>query len=150
MMRLLFALLAVALCTASAPRLIALGQSEPIRFVAYDVVIDPAGSTLAAWQLRIEDPSGRALLVGVEGGEDPSFKSAPFYDPAALQGRPGVKSAIVLAAFDETDAGPNSPTRVARLHFQVRGDVDPALSVTAEVIASPTGPIAGATASTSR
>lgn len=112
----------------------------PLRFVTLDVVVDPVGATLAAWQVRVEDPSGRAKLVGVEGGEDPSFAAPPAHDPRALAG--GV---VVLAAFDETDAGPRSATRVARLSFAVEGATDPDFTVTAEVVASPDGPIEGAT-----
>lgn len=114
--------------------------AQEIRFVTVDVLVDPAGSTLAAYQVRVEDAAGHAKLVGVEGGEDRSFTAPPHHDPRALQG-----GAVILAAFDETDAGPRGETRVARLSFAVEGGGLPEFIATAEVVASPDGPIEGAT-----
>lgn len=117
------------------------GQEAPaLRFVSVDVLVDPAGQTLAAWQVRVEDRTGAAKLVGVEGGEDPSFAAPPHHDPRALS-----TGAVVLAAFDESDTGPTGETRVARLSFAVEGNATPDFAVTAEVVASPTGPIQAAT-----
>ncbi|MFT5733353.1 MAG: hypothetical protein ACI8WY_002029, partial [Planctomycetota bacterium] len=106
---------------------------------------DPAGEPLAAWQVRFEDSTGAAKLVGVEGGNDPSFRDAPFYDPKALQG-----GAVVLAAFDTEGAGPRTEILVARVHLVITGTQDPELNLTAEVVASPDGPIQGATARLAR
>lgn len=86
------------------------------RFVAYDVFVDAGATPLAAWQVELSDPTSRATIVGVEGGEHAEFKAPPHYDPRALsQGR------IVLAAFSTADALPTGQTRVARVHVQVRG-----------------------------
>lgn len=122
-------------------------SQEPVRFVTYELFVDPANESLAAWQVRFEDPTGAAKLVGVEGGSDPSFKGAPFYDPKALQG-----GAVVLAAFDTGGTGPTTETLVARVHLAITGDLghDPEFNVTAEMVASPDGPIQGATARLAR
>lgn len=128
-----------AVLIAAAPR--SRAQAGGPRFIAVDVLVDPAGAPLAAWQVRVLDRAGAATLVGVEGGEDPAFADAPTYDPRALRG-----SEVVIASYHTGAAGPSGRTRVARLHFLVEGPVDPDLFLTAELLASPEGAIDGATA----
>lgn len=118
---------------------------EDLRFETRDVVIDPRGTPLAAWQVRIVDPSGRARIVGVEGGADRVYAEPPHHDPRALS-----RGAIVLAAYDTTHAGPSTPSRVARVHIAVTGAADVVFDVTLEVAASPGGPIPGATCTLDR
>lgn len=104
---------------AGAPR----SQEVEERFEAVDVFVDSGGTPLAAWQVELVDTSGRARVVGVEGGEHPAFREAPYYDPAALQhGR------IVLAAFHVGADLPGGRTRVARVHLLVKGG-EPRLEV---------------------
>lgn len=104
------------------------------RFEARDVWVDPAGEPLAAWQVEVEDPSGRAVLVGVEGGEHPAFAEPPYYDPEALR-----KGRVVIAAFDTGEDVPSGRTRVARLHFQLDPGGEPDFQVKLTVAASPGG-----------
>ncbi|MBI5364998.1 MAG: hypothetical protein HZA53_17605 [Planctomycetes bacterium] len=94
-------------------------QDEP-RFAAYDVCIDSGSAPLAAWQVEIVASSGRAKLVGVEGGDAGAFAAPPYYDPKAL-----MSERIVLAAFDTGSALPSGRTRVARLHVEVQGAAEP-------------------------
>lgn len=115
-------------------------DSLTMRFETVDLVLDPRGQALAAWQVRLVDPSGRARVVGIEGGEDPAFAEPPFHDPRALAG-----GALVLAAYDTSGAGPDAPTRIARLHLAVTGSAPVDFDVTVEVAASPNGPVDGAT-----
>ena len=49
-----------------------------------------------------------------------AFRAAPFYDPAALN-----QNRIVLAAYSTGEALPTSRTRVARVHVQAAGAVNP-------------------------
>ncbi|MCB9852317.1 MAG: hypothetical protein H6819_04415 [Phycisphaerales bacterium] len=88
------------------------------RFVAYDVFIDAGDTPLAAYQVDINDLSGRTKIVGVEGGESTAFDAPPYYDPKALynEGR------IILGAFTTNNDGPTGRTRVARLHMQINGE----------------------------
>lgn len=89
------------------------------QFKAYDIVITPHGEALAAYQVELiaDDPGAR--IVGVEGGDDPAFQEAPYYDPAALQtGR------IIIAAFDTGPNPPNQTTRVATVHMIEPDDCD--------------------------
>jgi len=119
--------------------------NRDVRFETRDVVIDPRGATLAAWQVRLVDPSGRARVVGVEGGADGVYAVPPHHDPRALS-----RGEIALAAYDTTHAGPKTPSRVARVHLAVTGAVDVTFEVTLEVAASPSGPIPGATCTLTR
>ena len=90
---------------------------EQIRFVAFDVFVDPGGKPLAAWQIEVVCESGKSLIVGVESGEAPFNVKPPYYDPRALQG-----GRIVIAAFTMDKTPPSKRIRVARLHFQETGD----------------------------
>ena len=148
---LLASLLGAALHAAPASRVpasrVEVGRAEPgqtdeeLRFETVELVLDPVGETLAAWQVRLVDPSGRATVVGIEGGEDPAYAEPPFHDPEALAG-----GELVLAAYDTSGAGPRTETRVARLHLAVRGAAPATFEVTVEVAAAREGAISGATA----
>lgn len=93
-----------------------LAARQEARFAAYDVVVDAGEKPLAAYQLEIR---GGGQVVGVEGGEPRPYASAPYYDPAALQG-----GRIVLAAFTPDDGAPTGKVRVARLHVREAGPAD--------------------------
>jgi hypothetical protein len=84
------------------------------RFVPVDVLVDTGTRKLGAYQIEVE--ARNAKVVGVEGGESPAFKDAPYFDPAALQG-----GTIIVAAFSTEESLPNGLTRVARLHFIIEG-----------------------------
>ncbi len=88
---------------------------QEVRFTHVDVFLDPGTRGIEAWQLELVDPSGRAKVVGVEGGDDAVWSEAPYYDPAALQ-----RGRIVIAAFT-LEGGPTGRQRVARVHLAVQG-----------------------------
>lgn len=132
----------------AAPRAVtapARSTHQDVRFETRDVVIDPRGATLAAWQVRLVDPTGRARIVGVEGGADAVYAAPPHHDTRALS-----SGEIVLAAYDTTHAGPMTSSRVARVHLAVTGTADVTFEVTLEVAASPSGPIPGASCTLTR
>ena len=85
-------LLSVLLSSSSRP------GAEEERFFHLDVFVDPYGAPLAAWQVHVEDETGRAVLVGIEGGEHAAFVEPPYHDPAALQGE-----RVILAALSVED-----------------------------------------------
>lgn len=93
---------------------ISLNHDEP-RFTWVDVYIDSADRGLAAYQFEV---TTAAKIVGVEGGEVPQFKDAPYYDPAALHG-----GRIIIAALT-VDEAPKGRIRVARLHMYETGKPD--------------------------
>lgn len=111
--------LALLLLALFASRLPAQSTQPTVRFAAYDVIVDSADASLAAYQVQIVG-SANVTLVGVEGGEHPAFAKPPYYDPKALQGQ-----TIILAAFSKEKDLPHSRTRVARIHVRIEGDAAP-------------------------
>ncbi len=95
---------------------------QSVRFRAVDIFIDSHETPLAAYQLEFSVTSGNAKVVGVEGGEPPAFKEAPFYDPKAIQ-----QQRVIIAAFNTAavEKLPTGKTRVATIHLQVAGDGTP-------------------------
>ncbi|MEO1129231.1 MAG: hypothetical protein AAFX05_05905 [Planctomycetota bacterium] len=108
---------------------------EQVRFVAYDVIVDPVGRPLGAYQVDFAAARpGDITIVGIEGGEHPAFAQPPFYDPKAL-----MNERAVLAAFSTDAALPEGPTLVARVHVRITGDAVPDLTVALTVAAGPGG-----------
>jgi hypothetical protein len=98
---------------------------KPVTFDATDVWIDSGTESLAAYQVEIRYDATVAGIVGVEGGETAAFNSAPFYDPAGMEG-----GHIIVAAFTADDA--NAPTgrvRVARIHWRTEGNQSTAVTI---------------------
>jgi hypothetical protein len=106
----------------------------PRRFEAVEVYVDTGAQALAAFQIELRDPSGAARIAGVEGGEHAAFKEPPYYDPAALR-----QERIVLAGFSTAKDLPVGSTRVARLHFEVRGGAKPDFATEVTVAAASDG-----------
>lgn len=104
------------------------------RFEAVDIFVDTGAVPLAAYQAELLDPTGRSRVVGLEGGEHPAFRAAPYYDPAALR-----RSRVIIAAFSTGGELPEGRTRVARVHLEVQGVGRPDLSVRLVVAATREG-----------
>ncbi len=93
---------------------------NPVRFKAVDIFVDSGGKTLAAYQLEFKARNSGVRIVGVEGGEHPAFRDAPYYDLKAIQ-----HERVIIAAFstEAADKLPKGRTRVATIHVQsVAGD----------------------------
>ena len=131
----LAALACVAALALSHGRAQSLPATEPAtsstRFEAVDVLIDPGGTPLAAYQLEFVADADRVKLVGVEGGDHAAFRDPPYYDPAALS-----RSRVILAALSTDSNLPNGKTRVARLHLQIDGVGEPSFEAKVMVAAS--------------
>ena len=106
---------------------------DTVRFQAVDIFIDSKDTPLAAYQLEFLVKTGDAKVVGVEGGEHPAFKDAPFYDPKAIQ-----HERVIIAAFNTAAADklPKGKTRVATMHLQITGDRNPDYAVKLETAAT--------------
>lgn len=91
-----------------------------VRFVPLHITIDSGDQTLAAYQFELKATAGQIKIVGVEGGEHPAFKEPPYYDPAAL-----ANDRIIIAAFNTGSDLPTGSTRIATIHLQIIGDVEP-------------------------
>jgi len=88
---------------------------EPrVRFAPVHVYLDSGRKPLAAYQFELRATTGTIKIVGVEGGEHPAFKEAPYYDPAAL-----AKDRIIIAAFNTGRDLPKGRTRIATIHLQI-------------------------------
>ena len=101
------------------------------RFANVDILVDPHGTSLAAYQLEFVADPKRVTLVGIEGGEHAAFVQPPYYDPKALAG-----NRVILAALNTGKDLPSGKTRVARLHLRIIGNDAPALSAKLVVAAS--------------
>lgn len=96
-------------------------EQPRVRFIPLHVYLDSGGSALAAFQFELEATAGQVKIVGVEGGQHEAFsKTPPYYDPAAL-----ANNRIIIAAFSTQRDLPKGRTRIATLHLQILGDVEP-------------------------
>ena len=109
------------------------GQTT-VRFSAVDVYIDSGERLLAAYQLELAAEVGEVKIVGIEGSEHPAFKKPPYYDPAAMN-----RDKVILAAFTTEKQLPKGRTRVARIHVQITGEVQPQYAVRLDVAATTEG-----------
>ncbi len=112
------------------------GTNQTVRFQAVDIFVDSKEVPLAAYQLAFSVKSGDARVVGVEGGEHPAFKDAPFYDPKAIQ-----QERVIVAAFNTaaSDKLPSGKTRVATIHLQILGESPPQYALTLQAAATVDG-----------
>jgi len=93
---------------------------KKVRFAPLHVYLDSGDKALAAYQFELKARPGSIKIVGVEGGEHPAFKEAPYYDPAAL-----MNDQIIIAAFNTGSDLPQGRTRIATIHLQITGETDP-------------------------
>lgn len=92
-----------------------------IRFTYVDIMLDPKGQSLAAWQVEVAAEVGEVSLVGVETGEHPAYAKRPaYYDPAALKGR-----RMIVGDFSLDANLPKAKTRVCRLMLEIKGAAKP-------------------------
>ena len=105
-----------------------------VRFAPLHIFVDSADTGLAAFQFELKAVAGEVKIVGVEGGEHEAFKSPPYYDPAAL-----ADDRIIIAAFNTGSDLPAGRTRIATVHLQIVGEVEPEYEVELAVAASADG-----------
>ena len=110
------------------------GADVAVRFAAVEVFIDSGEQALAAWQFELAAERGDVKIVGIEGGEHPAFKSPPYYDPAAMQ-----HDRVVVAAFSTGNDLPKGKTRIARIHVQIAGGVQPEYAIRLDTAGGPDG-----------
>ena len=108
--------------------------TAPVHFQAVDIYVDSKEASLAAYQFEFRETNGVAKIVGIEGGDHPAFKEAPYYDPKAMQ-----QERVIVAAFNTSGNLPKGKTRVATIHVQLNGDQQPGFSIKLAVAADATG-----------
>ena len=109
-----------------------------VRFSAVDVYIDSGEQPIAAYQLTFTATRGAVKIVGIEGGDHPAFKEAPYYDPLAIQQERAILAAFNTAGVEQL---PKGRTRVATVHVQVRGTKEPVYTVKFETAANHEGTV---------
>jgi hypothetical protein len=103
-------------------------QSDPdypinqprVRFAPVHIYLDSGNKPLAAYQFELKATTGQIKIVGVEGGQHKAFKEAPYYDPEAL-----TNDRIIIAAFNTDSELPKGRTRIATIHLQIIGNIEP-------------------------
>jgi len=105
-----------------------------VRFAPLRIYLDSGNHMLAAYQFELNATKGQVKIVGVESGEHKAFSEPPYYDPAAL-----AKDRIIIAAFNTGSNLPKGRTRVATIHLQVLGDIEPEYELKLIVSADPDG-----------
>ena len=95
---------------------------QSVRFDAIDVYVQTGDRPLAAYQLDLSAAKGDVTIVGIEGGQSEVFTAPPYYDPAAIQ-----NDRVIIASFSTAaaDALPRGKVRIATIHVQVVGNVQP-------------------------
>jgi hypothetical protein len=107
---------------------------DRVRFAPVHVYLDSGDKPLAAYQFELRTRTGRIKIVGVEGGEHPAFKDAPYYDPAAL-----MNDRIIIAAFNTGSDLPHGRTCIATIHLQILGDAEPQYELKLMAVADDNG-----------
>lgn len=134
-MRIILAILLALTCERSLAQ-----QSETntkdIRFRTVDISLDTKDKPLAAYQLEFSATAGDVKIVGIEGGDHPAFSQPPFYDPKAMQ-----HDRVIIAAFstEAADRLPKGKTRVATIHTQTKGTVEPKFELKLQAAANAGG-----------
>lgn len=105
-----------------------------VRFAPLHIYLDSGNRPLAAYQFELKATAGQIKIVGVESGEHKAFKEAPYYDPAAL-----ANDRIIIAAFNTGRELPKGRTRIATIHLQITGDIEPEYELNLTVAADADG-----------
>ena len=111
-----------ALGTAAALSLTA--QPAAGRFTVVDLFV-VSDAPVAAWQVELTERRGAMQVVGIERGDDTTFRDPPFYDRVVLDR--DATDRIVLASFSLSTAEqlPRGRVRVARVHVRTDGTAEP-------------------------
>ena len=110
------------LCVAAALQLSA--QPEAGYFTTVDLYV-VTDTPVAAWQVELTEQRGAMQIVGIERGDDSTFRDPPFYDRVALER--GATDRIVLASFSLSEASelPRGRVRIARVHVRTSAEGEP-------------------------
>jgi len=109
-------------------------SGQKVRFAPVRIYLDSGDKPLAAYQFELKAKTGQIKIVGVEGGEHPAFREAPYYDPAAL-----MNDRIIIAAFNTGTDLPHGRTHIATIHLQILGDAEPPYDLKLVTVANQDG-----------
>jgi hypothetical protein len=99
-------------------------QPQDAYFTTVDLFV-VSDAPVAAWQVELTERRGAMQIVGIERGDDSTFRDPPFYDRVAVER--GATDRVVLASYSLSDAAqlPRGRVRVARVHVRATGSVEP-------------------------
>lgn len=109
-------------------------ETPKVRFAPVHIYADSGEKPLAAYQFELKAVLGQVEIVGVEGGEHAAFAEPGYYDPAAL-----ANDRIIIAAFNTGGDVPTGRTRIATIHLQITGEVEPKYEIELTVAADADG-----------
>ena len=111
-------------------------EPAAVSFGAVHVFVETDTEPLAAYQLELRATTGNVRIVGIEGSEHRVFAEPPYYDPAAMEG-----DRVIIAGFSTApaEALPSGRTRIATIHVQVTGEVQPEYDASLTVAATVDG-----------
>ena len=97
-------------------------QPEAGTFTTVDVFV-VSDTPVAAWQVELTERRGAMQIVGIERGDDSTFRDPPYYDRVAMTR----SDRIVLASFSLSDAAQlqSGRVRIARVHVRMTGAAAP-------------------------
>ena len=92
-------------------------QPQDAFFTTVDLFV-VSDTPVAAWQVELIERRGAMQVVGIERGDDATFRDPPFYDRIAVER--GATDRVVLASFSLSDAAqlPRGRVRIARVHVR--------------------------------
>ena len=98
--------------------------AQPGVFTTVDLYV-VSDAPVAAWQVELTERRGAMQIVGIERGDDSTFRDPPFYDRVALER--DATDRIVLASFSLSDSQQlaRGRVRIARVHVRAAGAVVP-------------------------
>lgn len=99
-------------------------QPEASYFTSVDLFV-VSDAPVAAWQVELTERRGAMQIVGIERGDDATFRDPPFYDRVAMTR--AATDRIVLASFSLSDAAQlqSGRVRIARVHVRMTGTQEP-------------------------
>jgi len=105
--------------TPVAPRLVQ--NPAPITFVSVQLLIDPQGRPLAAYQIEIDSAGADFQVVGLVASPHPAYTREPYYD---LDANNRNTDRLILANYSLADADdlPAGPVEVATVNLALRGN----------------------------
>ena len=115
---------AVAALLCAAAVLSTSAQPQDAFFTTVDLFV-VSDTPVAAWQVELTERRGAMQVVGIERGDDATFRDPPFYDRVAVER--GATDRVVLASFSLSDAAqlPRGRVRIARVHVRATGGTLP-------------------------
>ena len=105
-----------------------------IVFTTLQLWLDTGDRSLAAYQLEAIATAGDVKIVGIEGADPGTvFNEPPYYDQSAMQGERVIIADFSTAAIDDL---PRGRFRIATIHLQVTGDIEPVFETNLTVAAT--------------